>query len=129
MKSWNELVRYVLVGLANTAVGLTFIYGAMFLGFNDVVSNVIGYSVGLVNSFYLNGRWTFGRSNLSFQQLGKFIAVMGGAYAINLFVMLTSRDVFHCSSVLAQFLGVAAYSVAGFIGMKLFAFRQVVQNG
>ena len=44
-------VRYVLVGVANTIVGLSVIYAAMyFLHFSDALANSVGYLVGVIVS-------------------------------------------------------------------------------
>jgi putative flippase GtrA len=54
------LMRYLLVGVANTLVGLSTIYFAMYILQLGVVSaNAFGYSIGILLSFALNKTWTF----------------------------------------------------------------------
>ena len=54
-----QFLRYSLVGLLNTALGLLVIWGLMLAGFGPYSANVAGYAVGLVLSFFLNRAWTF----------------------------------------------------------------------
>ncbi|MGL4491886.1 MAG: GtrA family protein, partial [Tannerellaceae bacterium] len=59
----RQVVKYGVVGLANTLFTALVIWVCMELFLWDpVVSNVVGYAIGLINSFVWNRRWTF-RSN------------------------------------------------------------------
>lgn len=51
--------RFLIVGLVNTAVGLSVIFACKALaGLGDALSNAVGYTVGLAVSFVLNRSWT-----------------------------------------------------------------------
>ena len=61
-----QLVKFGLVGLLNTAIDLgvfTLLTAAVRL--DSVISHVISYSCGVINSYYWNRTWTF-------QKKGKF---------------------------------------------------------
>jgi putative flippase GtrA len=61
-------VKFAVVGVANTVVGLAAIYLCKWLlGFNDALANITGYTVGLIISFLLNRGWTFGHSARCFR--------------------------------------------------------------
>jgi putative flippase GtrA len=54
-------IKFAVVGVANTFVGLSAIYlRKWLLGFGDAISNTCGYSIGLALSFILNREWTLG---------------------------------------------------------------------
>ncbi len=119
-----QALRYGTVGVINTVVGLSVIYGCMALGLGDVASNLIGYAVGLLVSFRLNSGWTFARSGAGLGAAGRFALVIGVAYLANLAAMLAARDGLGLNSHLAQFVGVIVYAVIGFVGSRSYAFRQ-----
>ena len=124
MNLWSkELVRYAIVGLANTAGGLATIYMCMALGLGDVAANLVGYAAGFAISFFLNGKWTFRRASLSHVEFAWFVSVVVVAYLVNLAVMLYARDGLGLGSAVAQLAGVVAYAVLGYFGMKFVAFR------
>lgn len=124
MSLWSkELVRYIIVGLINTAGGLAIIYLCMALGLGDVTANLIGYAVGFAISFFLNGKWTFRRASLSHVEFAWFVSVVVIAYLVNLGTMLYTRDGLNLGSVVAQMAGVVAYAAVGYFGMKFVAFR------
>jgi putative flippase GtrA len=118
-----QIFKYLLTGLLNSAVGLTLIYACMAMGLGDVAANAIGYAVGFCVSFFVNNKWTFGQDRATVAKFVRFLVVAGGAYAINLWVMLTARDGLHIDHRIGQLLGVVAYTGVSFIGARLFVFR------
>ena len=57
---YKSLIRYVVVGVINTGVDfLVFFLLKNFLGAHFAVSQIAGYSAGLLNSFLMNKFWTF----------------------------------------------------------------------
>ncbi|MBE1159145.1 GtrA family protein [Dyella acidiphila] len=118
-----KFLKYLATGLLNTAVGLTLIYSCMAIGLSDVASNAVGYAVGICVSFFVNNKWTFEQDRPTVAKFVRFVLVAGGAYAVNLWVMLTARDVLHIDHRLAQLFGVAAYTGVSFIGACIFVFR------
>src|SRR5580700_2240950 len=80
-----DLIRYLAVGVANTMIGLSTIYLCMaVLRTSDVISNLVGYAVGITCSFILNRRWTFQTRDAIAPQLARFLLVLAVAYIINL---------------------------------------------
>lgn len=60
----KHLTRFSLVGVANTLIDfLIFTLFNGFIGLNYIASQILGYSFGVANSFVLNKKWTFSKSN------------------------------------------------------------------
>lgn len=117
-----QVLRYLLVGVVNTAVGLSIIFALMHAGVSDVAANAIGYAIGLCVSFVLNGKWTFGATALDAGRLLRFLLVVGVAYLANLAALFVARDALGWGSHVGQLAGAAAYTAVGFIGSRWFAF-------
>jgi glycosyltransferase involved in cell wall biosynthesis/putative flippase GtrA len=116
-------IRFILVGVINTLVGLSVIYAAMyFFGFGVKSSNLIGYLVGIIVSFTLNKRWTFKNRDRIGASLIRYLVVIGIAYVANLQTVLFSVSSLKVSPYLAQFIGVFPYALIGYLGCKFFAF-------
>ncbi|MEM9617831.1 MAG: GtrA family protein [Pseudomonadota bacterium] len=120
----RQIVRYGLVGLANTVIGLAFIYLAMgVFGFAPGVANFSGFAIAFLVSFFLNRRWTF-ESNAHFgQSFFAFASVCAAGYGLNLAAVLTAINLADVNAYIAQLIGVAIYAVFVFIGSRVFAFR------
>jgi putative flippase GtrA len=124
---YQQFAKYILVGILNSAVGLGVIYLGMASRLNDVAANAFGYLVGFGISFAVNSKWTFRHSRTTSAML-RFLFVTVVAYISNLGAMLATRDLLHVDHRLAQLAGVAIYTLVGFAGARLYAFR-IKQNG
>lgn len=122
---WHRpLVRYLLVGVANTMTGLGIMYGLMyFLGADIVSANVAGYTIGIVQSFYLNKVWTFKSRTRIVSSFVRFLLVLALAYLANLATVIGVHVHLGASPYVAQALGIIPYTGIGFLGSRLFAFR------
>ncbi|GCD09972.1 cell wall teichoic acid glycosylation protein GtcA [Clostridium tagluense] len=87
----KHLTRFSLVGVANTLIDfLIFTLFNGFIGLNYIASQILGYSFGVVNSFVLNKKWTFSKSNSNKKtgnELFQFIVVNLFSLLITLITM------------------------------------------
>jgi putative flippase GtrA len=125
--TWPRLgapFKFVVVGIANTFVGLLAIYLCKWLlGFGDALANISGYMIGLAVSFLLNRGWTFRHSGAVLPALARFLVIFALAYLLNLATVLIAIHSFGVNSYLAQGIGIAPYTVFFYLGSKYFAFR------
>ena len=118
-----SFVRFLVVGLANTLIGLSIIYaGKWLIGWNDVVANMVGYSLGLILSFILNKRWSFRYIGSHGPAMFRFVLVIAVAYTLNLCMTLATISIFDVNSYLAQALGVAPYTIITYLGSRYYVF-------
>lgn len=54
-----RFVKFIIVGCLNTAITYICYVALRFFDFGVEVSNLIGYIVGLINSFVWNKKWVF----------------------------------------------------------------------
>lgn len=125
----RSALRFGVVGVANTLTGLLVIYAAKWLGgLGDVPANLLGYTVGVLLSFTLNSRWSFGYRGRILPAFVRFLAVLGVAYLANLAVVLACLRALRLDSYLAQAAGVVPYTVLFYLGSRLLAFREPVET-
>jgi glycosyltransferase involved in cell wall biosynthesis/putative flippase GtrA len=123
------LAKFLLVGLANTFVGLTAIYFAMyFLDFNEITSNATGYSIGILLGFALNKRWTFANNGAVFRTFLRYLLIIGLGYAANLETVIYFAQKPNFNPYLAQALGIFPYTLLTYIGCKFFVFSEKSNN-
>lgn len=126
-------VRFLIVGLINTFVGLSIMYLLYhFANQSYWISTFIGNSVGAVVSFILNRNFTF-KSNGSIQKsIFKFLLVILFCYFISyhlgtLLVDWSIKDRMDFSisfqTDLAILLSTAIYTITNYFCQKLFVFR------
>lgn len=118
----SSLIRYGLVGVANTLFGLMMIYLAKIGGAGDVLANLFGYCCGLLLSFKLNTKWTFRYGGRLLPAFYKFSVVIAMAYLLNLGIVLTAIQFMTINSYIAQALGIVPYTIVSFLGLRYFVF-------
>lgn len=125
----RQSLRFGMVGVVNTIIGLLAIYGVIFfLNIGPVVANAIGYTIGLFVSFVLNRLWTFGDGRSIRAVLPRYLLVTVLSYVLNLAVVLLGTNHFSVGPYLVQFFGIGFYTVAMFIGCRRFVFRAQVHG-
>ena len=119
--SW---VRFGLVGVLNTIVGLSVIYLLKWaLSVPDFPANLGGYAVGLIVSYILNSRWTFASKRPISSALPSFVAVILVAYIINYSIVALALNS-GINGYVAQALGVLPYSLTTYFGSRFFVFHK-----
>ena len=135
-----EILRYILVGTANTFVGFGLISLFTVLGVNYVLGNVLGYCLGMVCGFFLHRRYTFRtpkRNAKTPLQFLIFIAGSGICYGANLLVLILLVELARLPGWSTQVLGsakwgtwfaqaisAAVYVVLGFLINKFIVFAK-----
>jgi putative flippase GtrA len=117
------MLRFLLVGVANTTLGLGLIYLSLQLGAGDIAANALGYGAGLLFSFFANRSWTFRHSGALSPAFWRFLTVFAVAYGANLASTLITLRWFGAGSFLAQVAGVGPYTVIFYLGSRRFAFN------
>jgi len=119
-----QFLRFLSVGILNTGVGLLVIFCAKaFGGAGDVLSNALGYSVGLTVSFLANRSWTFRSASSPIVAAQRFILAFFVAYASNLATVMFLIDALQVNSYLSQTAGILPYTLVFFCLNKYFVFR------
>jgi len=119
-KTFLQFVSYNIVGIANTLVGFSIIFLLMFIGLSATLSNVIGYAIGAVLSYYLNKKYTFQSSTNSKTQALKFFTVLFVAYILNFITLQWLLE--FLNPYLAQLISAAIYTLSSFILAKFMVF-------
>ncbi len=85
----KQVAKYGVVGAGNTILSLVIIWVmTKKLGCTEAFSNFTGYFIGLINSFFLNRKWTFNSTGNVFGSAVKFFLVFAVCYLLQLGVLL-----------------------------------------
>ena len=124
-KAIKQAIKYGVVGVINTLITAVVIWIMMkLLGCSDVVSNVVGYIAGVLNSFIWNKKWTFKSTEKWIGSAIRFGVVFGICYLLQLGLL-----VFVLNPYLAidpyynQLIAMAFYTAINFVMNKFYTFR------
>lgn len=127
MKQNHPVGRFMLAGVANTAVGLAFIYATRALGAGEVASNATGYAFGVAISFVLNRQWTFGDQGRLLAGAARFLVVVLLAWLANVVALLQCMR-WGMAPAVAQAAAVVPYALVSYIGCRWWAFASRVET-
>lgn len=117
-------MRFLVVGVLNTAVGLACIVAAMrWLALDYRVANAMGYAVGCGLGFVLNRAWTFGDRGRWQGSLARWLGVVGACWGLNLGMAVLLHEGLGMDAYAAQLGGLLAYAGPAFLGGRCFAFQ------
>lgn len=119
----NTLIVYGLVGVTNTCVGLGLCLLLTFLGLVPEVANLFGNIAGVINSYFLNKKFTFKSNNSHKQDAWRFGVAMGVAYLANLATLSITHRIFGVDVYIAQICSSVVYTIVGYLVSKFWAFR------
>lgn len=127
--SWSA-VRFVLVGFANTVLGLAIIYTLKFaVGMHDVSANLLGYALGIGISYATHAAWSFSYRGPVRAALPRYLVVTVLAYLANLVTVSAALYWWGANGYVAQALGVPPYVLVGYLGAKTYVFYRPHRPG
>jgi len=109
----KKFLRYIFSGIINTIV--TYITSIILLKIFNIfliMSNLLGYIVGIFVSFYLNRNFVFRSNQVGIKkQFYKFICACLFSYFINLIFLIIFSYIFNLNDYISQILSMSSYSL------------------
>lgn len=122
MESAYQFIKFSIVGVCNTLATLLSYWILVYFGVNFVIANIIGYCIGILNSYFWNSRWVFNNNSQS-KVMIKFICVNLVVLSINtLLLYLLVKDI-KVNAYISQLLVTAVGMVINFILNKVWTFK------
>jgi putative flippase GtrA len=120
----SQFGKYLLVGLTNTGVGYAIIFLCMYgLQFSPVLSNFMGYGIGMGISYFLNRNFTFSGARTDTLTIARFALVSVVAYFANLLMLVFLIRTIGMHDGLSQLVAGAVYVATSFLVTKYYIFR------
>lgn len=119
-----QLLKFSLVGVLNTFVGLLVIWALTLSDVSPYLANAGGYLAGLAVSFFLNRSWTFAVED-GWPVL-RYIACFCVCFCVNLLVLTAGLNLTSLSVYLVQGGAVVSYSLLFFVLCRVFVFRRTL---
>ena len=124
---FKHISRFSIVGVLNTLVDfLMFTISHSLLGIGYVLSQAIGYSCGIINSFIINKKWTFKdtfSNKKSYKQLLQFIVINVITLLITMVSMNYLVTSFNINVYVAKIAVTLLAQVINFFGYKIWVFN------
>ncbi|OAA90853.1 GtrA family protein [Clostridium coskatii] len=125
-----KLIKFCIVGAANTTITLlSFYLFNKILLINYLLSTVVSYSIGMLNSYILNKEWTFcDKDKRIVLQLIEFTMVNVVSLSLNLIIMHLLVSKLYVDTFLSQVFATGFSIISNYIGSKLIVFRSINES-
>lgn len=119
----NYFSKYIIVGAINSLTGYLVIFSLMYLmKCSPEISNLMGYGVGLLFSYYLNRNYTFKSTKIKYKEFLRFFIVFIIAYGANFLILVLLTYQFKIYSGLSQILAGIVYICVSFFLNRYYVF-------
>lgn len=127
-----QFVRFLMVGVTNTLVGLSVMYILLHVACQSYwTSTFLGNSVGAVVSFFLNRSFTFKSQNSVFKSMLRFVVVILFCYFLSYtigrnlveWILRTSEITSSIQTDIAVLFSTGLYTVLNYLFQKVFVFK------
>jgi putative flippase GtrA len=119
-----QLVRYLLVGVSNTAITLVAYALAVRAGVPPVAASVVGFAAGAVNGYRLNRAWTFRSAHRGTAVGARYVAVLLCGLAINALAVALAVDVAELPRLAGEIAALPLATVATFALARSWVFGE-----
>jgi len=120
-----QLLKFGLVGVLNTAVDFgVFTLLTMLFSMDSIISHIISYTCGMINSYFLNKYWTFRIQGIGKKaEFIKFIFVNLLSLGMSSLVLNSLMTQAGLTMYLAKIGAILCSMAVNFAGSKLVVFR------
>jgi putative flippase GtrA len=120
-----QIIKFSIVGVLNTALTLSVIFIlTKELHVYYITANIIGYVIGVINSFLWNKIWIFKSGDYFIWELGSFWLNVGICYLLQLGLLVVLKEELGVNQDVATVVGMVVYAACNFLGNRLFVFRK-----
>lgn len=119
-----QFLKFGIVGILNTLINIGVYIILVSLGFNYILSNIIGYTFGLLNSFFWNKNWVFKTNRNSKYLFLKFLLINIITLGINTLILFLLVNNLHFNLILSQIVATGIGMVFNFILNKYWTFME-----
>ena len=128
----THILRFGFVGGLNTIIdfGIFSVLNSIF-GVNYVISQILSYSGGTLNSYFLNKFWTFNDTKTNkktTKEIVQFSVVNSASLGVSLIGMsiLLSNDTMN--PLIAKIVSMVLAQVVNFLGYRFWVFGEIVKS-
>ncbi len=122
--STKQFIRFGIVGVINTLITISIIFIlSNVYNVHYIISNIIGYIAGFMNSFLMNKFWTFQSKGNFLKESYWFILVFLISYALQVLILYYLHGILKINENLSQILSMICYTLVNFILNKFLTFR------
>ncbi|WP_404429493.1 GtrA family protein [Sutcliffiella horikoshii] len=125
----KRFLKFGTVGVFNTLITFASFTFFFFIGINYLAANVMGYILGMLNSYYWNKKWVFQDKRKKASIFYKFVVVNMVTLGIHTFLLFLLVDYAGLQPIFANLFATGAGLAINYFINSKWTFRQEQQVG
>lgn len=122
-ESFLQFIKFCIVGLSNTAIGLGTYYLFLWLGFHYMIANVLSWLISVFNAFYWNNKYVFKSNTTWLKSLFRTYISYGVSFLVGAVVLYGVVEWCGISDVVAPLLVLIVTIPLNFVLNKFWTFK------
>ena len=122
-RTFIQFIKFGIVGLSNTAIGLGTYYLFLFLDFHYMIANILSWVISVFNAFYWNNRYVFKNSTALCTALVRTYISYGFSFLFGCVVLYILVEWCGISDKIAPLLTLVITIPLNFVLNKFWTFR------
>lgn len=118
-----QFIKFGIVGLSNTVIGLGAYYLFLWLGSHYMLANILSWIISVFNAFYWNSRYVFQSSSSWLKALFRTYISYGVSFIIGAVALYVLVEFANISDVIAPLLVLVLTIPLNFIMNKFWTFK------
>lgn len=118
-----QFIKFGIVGLTNTGIGLAIYYGLLWLGINYLLSNSASWVISVLNAFYWNNKYVFKNESTWLHSLLKTYVSYGFSFLLGSILLYVFVEWCGISEIFAPLLILIVTIPVNFLLNKFWTFR------
>jgi len=119
-----QFVKFGAVGILNTLITIGAYSLLVYFELNYIIANIMGYTLGVLNSYYWNKNWVFEAEQTQKHIFTKFVVVNLITLSLNTFILYVLVDDMDFNPFLSQIVATGAGLLFNFILNKKWTFNK-----
>lgn len=124
-----RVLKFSIVGVSNTSVALASYAALLALDVQYVVAGAAGWTLGVLNGYTWNRRWTFDRAEHRGSLLVRYAAVGVLGLSLNTLLLLVLHSAVGFDELPAELVALPAVVLTTFLVNRFWVFREHVREG
>lgn len=123
-KEFKILIRFLVIGLLNTVLYYAAYSLLLYTGVQYQLATVIGYIIGITNSYFLNKIWAFKSDRpYSLFDTTLFVVIYLLSLAVNVSILTFLVIQYGMNGYVAQVFAIGASTSFSYLGIRFFLFN------
>jgi putative flippase GtrA len=118
-----QFIKFSIVGLSNTAIGLGTYYLFLWLGCYYMIANVLSWIISVFNAFYWNNKYVFKSSTTWFRALFRTYISYGVSFLVGTAILFALVEWCGISDIIAPLLVLIVTIPLNFVLNKFWTFK------